>query len=123
MANITSIRAEAAHPAAIEYPIGGLLFDWVFTLLSAWLVGGVFLDGWAHNHGRVDDVFFTPWHAVLYTGALAIMVFLSTAYARNLMHGYSWPRLLPSGYGWSLAGAGTANPAPNAPTATIVAKA
>jgi len=104
MASTTSIHAQAARPTAIAYPAGGQLFDWAFTLLSAWLVGGVFLDGWAHNHGKVDDVFFTPWHAVLYSGALAIALFLSAAYARNLMRGASWPRLLPAGYGLSLAG-------------------
>ena len=105
MASATSIRSEAARPAASAYPAGGLLFDWFFTFLSAWLVGGVFLDGWAHNHGKVDDVFFTPWHAVLYSGALAIILFLSATYARNLVRGYAWPRLLPAGYGLSLAGA------------------
>jgi len=105
MASAISIRSEAARPAASAYPAGGLLFDWAFTLLSAWLVGGVFLDGWAHNHGKVDDVFFTPWHAVLYSGALAIMMFLSAGYARNLTRGYTWPCLLPDGYGLSLAGA------------------
>src|SRR5689334_11553280 len=104
MASATSIRSEAARPAASAYPAGGLLFDWVFTFLSAWLVCGVFLDGWAHNHGKVDDVFFTLWHAVLYSGALAIIVFTSAAYARNLVRGYAWPRLLPAGYGLSLAG-------------------
>jgi hypothetical protein len=34
------------------------------SLLSAWLVGGLFPDGWAHAHGRVDQSFFTPWHTV-----------------------------------------------------------
>jgi hypothetical protein len=105
MASTSSIRSEAVRLVASTYPAGGRLFDWAFTLLSAWLIGGVFLDGWAHNHGKVDDVFFTPWHAVLYSGALAIILCLSAAYARNLMRGYIWPRLLPDGYGLSLAGA------------------
>jgi hypothetical protein len=47
---------------------GGRAFDWVTVALRAWLQGGGFLDGWAHHHGRVDASFFTPWHAVLYTG-------------------------------------------------------
>src|SRR5689334_22007773 len=105
MASATSIHAQATRPAASAYPAGSLLFDWAFTLLSAWLVGGVFLDGWAHNHGKVDDVFFTPWHAVLYSGALAIMLFLSASYGRNLVRGQAWQHLLPAGYGLSLAGA------------------
>jgi hypothetical protein len=35
-------------------------FDWIATLLSLTFLGGVYLDGWAHSHGRVDDTFFTP---------------------------------------------------------------
>src|SRR5262245_59314763 len=105
MASTTSIGSEAARAAASARPAGGLLFDWAYTFLAAWLVGGVYLDGWAHNHDRVDDVFFTPGHAVLYSGALAIILFLSAAYGRNLGRGHVWPWLLPAGYGLSLAGA------------------
>jgi hypothetical protein len=100
-----SIRSDVTRPAARERPDGGLLFDWAFTILSAWMVGGLYLDGWAHSHGKIDDVFFTPWHAVLYSGAFAIILLLSTTYARNLTRGYAWPRLLPAGYGLSLVGA------------------
>ncbi len=39
--------------------------------LGAWLVVGVFLDGWAHvNRPGLET--FTPWHAVLYSGATAL---------------------------------------------------
>jgi hypothetical protein len=98
-------RSPTEHPAIQARPAGRLLYDWAFTVLSAWLVGGLYLDGWAHSHGRVDDVFFTPWHAVLYSGAFAIILLLSATYARNLLAGYTWLRLLPAGYGLSLAGA------------------
>ncbi len=100
-----SVHSEEAHPAAQAQPAGGLLFDWAFTILSAWLVGGLYLDGWAHSHGKVDDVFFTPWHAVLYSGAFAIILLLSATYARNLLGGYTWPHVLPAGYSLSLVGA------------------
>lgn len=46
-----------------------LRIDWVLALLSVWLIGGFYVDLWAHAHGQVDDTFFTPWHALLYTGA------------------------------------------------------
>ncbi len=88
-----------AHPAA------GLLLDWGFSLLSIWLISGLFLDGWAHTHGRVDDVFLTPWHAVLYSGALAIMLVLAATYAYGLTRGSPGRRCLPAGYGLSLIGA------------------
>ena len=92
-------EAAQAHPAA------GLLLDWGFSFLSIWLIGGLFLDGWAHAHDRVDDVFLTPWHAVLYSGALAIVLLLATTYAYGMTRGYAWPRVLPDGYGLSLIGA------------------
>ena len=46
------------------------------SALSAWLVGGFFLDGWAHTHGKVDQSFFTPWHAVLYSGHVVNLIVL-----------------------------------------------
>ena len=39
------------------------------AILSVLLVGGFFVDLWAHSHGRVDESFFTPWHAILYAAA------------------------------------------------------
>jgi hypothetical protein len=98
-------RSESDQLATQARPAGRLLFDWSSSILSAWLIGGQYLDGWAHSHGKVDDVFFTPWHAVLYSGAFAIILLLSATYARSLLAGYTWPRLLPSGYGLSMAGA------------------
>jgi hypothetical protein len=103
---VDAARSEIDQSVARVQPEGRLLlFDWVYAILSAWLVGGLYLDGWAHSHGKVDDVFFTPWHAVLYSGAFAIILLLSATYARSLLAGHAWPRLLPAGYGLSLAGA------------------
>ena len=44
-------------------------FDWGIAALSVWLAIGFYIDMWAHAHGRVDDTFLTPWHAILYAGA------------------------------------------------------
>jgi hypothetical protein len=46
--------------------------DLVTAGLSAWLLLGVFLDGWAHNTRPSLETFFTPWHAVFYSGFLAL---------------------------------------------------
>jgi len=47
-----------------------------FTVFSLWAVTGLFLDGWSHNHHR-PETFFTPWHAVLYSGvSLGILWFV-----------------------------------------------
>src|SRR5215813_14259640 len=93
-----------AQPAARERPLGGLRFDWTMVLLSAWFLGGLYLDGWAHTHGKVDQSFFTPWHAVLYSGQLVVMLFLEAEWLRNRFAGRAARLALPAGYGLSLLG-------------------
>lgn len=80
-------------------------FDWLMGALAALLIGGLDLDIWAHSHGKVDQSFFTPWHAALY-GAMAINgIVLGLVMARNvLQRGYPWRQALPEGYGLSLVG-------------------
>jgi len=80
-------------------------FDWVMAVLSAWLVGGAFVDGWAHTHGKVDTSFFTPWHAVLYSGFLAVAGALVGALLHQRARRGTRPHALPPGYTLSLLGA------------------
>jgi len=80
-------------------------FDWAMAILSAVFVGGLFLDGWAHTHGRVDQSFFTPWHAVFYAGYAATASALVASLLRNHAQGYPWPLAVPAGYRLSLLGA------------------
>ena len=79
-------------------------FDWIATVLSVVFLGGVYLDGWAHSHGRVDDTFFTPWHAVLYSGFFAMAVFLLGRVAWRVTRGSTLRAALPDGYALSLVG-------------------
>jgi hypothetical protein len=73
----------------------GARFDGAATVLAAAFTGGVFLDGWAHTHGRVDDTFFTPWHAVLYSGFLAMAVLLVGRAAWGVAReGVAWRRAM-----------------------------
>lgn len=84
--------------------IAGSVLDWAMAILSIIFVAGLFLDGWAHTHGKVDDSFFTPWHAVLYSGfALNFAALVGVALV-NRSRGYPLPALLPSGYWLSLVG-------------------
>jgi len=94
------------HRDSTRSPViqGSPSFDWVMTALSALWVGGLFLDGWAHTHGRVDDTFFTPWHAALYGGWLAVAGALLGVAGNNLLHGARDRRILPDGHGLSLLG-------------------
>jgi hypothetical protein len=84
--------------------IGGKGYDWAVVLLSFWFVAGVILDGWAHNHIRELETFFTPWHAVFYSGFLAVAGFLIATLVRNHAKEYPWRHAMPAGYELSLLG-------------------
>jgi Tol biopolymer transport system component len=79
--------------------------DWAMTILSMWLIGGFYVDLWAHRHGRVDDTFLTPWHALLYAGAATFGLTLGVIFARNVRRGVPLRRALPRPYLVSLLGA------------------
>ncbi len=83
---------------------GGRGYDWTVVLLSAWYVVGLFLDGWAHHHIPELESFFTPWHAVFYTGFLAVAGFLMATLVRNHAKGYPWRHAMPPGYELSVLG-------------------
>jgi hypothetical protein len=84
--------------------VGGVGFDWLMVALGAWLLGGLYLDGWAHIHVPALETFFTPWHAVLYSGYLAGAAALAVTFYRNTRRGASWSAALPVGYGLSFGG-------------------
>ncbi|MFN0088899.1 MAG: hypothetical protein ACKVWR_01305 [Acidimicrobiales bacterium] len=89
-------RAEAT---AVEH--------WGTVAVSAWLLVGLFLDGWAHNL-RKPDSFFTPWHGVIYSGFAAAALWVGSMALRRLEPGEGARRLLwaaPRGYRASLVGA------------------
>jgi hypothetical protein len=84
----------AVRPVGRAIPAGW--YDWLVLAASAWLVGGGFLDSWAHNHVAKLETFFTPWHGVLYSGFAACAVVLGVRWLRD--------RSLPDGYRLSLLG-------------------
>ncbi|HZU71065.1 MAG TPA: hypothetical protein VFA09_27565 [Ktedonobacteraceae bacterium] len=96
---------EGTRTTITKFPPGGIGFDWAFLVPCTWLMVGISLDGWVHNHIPALETFFTPWHGVLYSGYLAIAVFLLVALARKHRRGSSWQQALPAGYGLSLFGA------------------
>jgi len=62
-----SVPTASASPQgrAVATPAQNL----VTILVSWWLMIGIFIDGWAHNtQGEALETFFTPWHAVFYSG-------------------------------------------------------
>ncbi|HJT94083.1 MAG TPA: hypothetical protein VJ777_19480, partial [Mycobacterium sp.] len=57
--------------------------DWALIAFGIWTIAGLFLDGWAHTERRPDS-FFTPWHAVLYSGGVGMA--LVTAWRAQRQH-------------------------------------
>lgn len=93
-----------AGSQAEKKAIGGLRFDWTMVILSTIFVGGLYLDGWAHNHGKVDESFFTPWHAVFYGGYLLTATTLIGGIVVNRLRGYPLFASIPDGYKTTLTG-------------------
>ena len=85
--------------------MGGVRFDGWLSLVYLFLISGGYLDAWAHQHGRVDDSFFTPWHGVMYSGLLLVLVVMVGVMLINRYRGASWQTLLPQGYQRSWMGA------------------
>ncbi|MGH6635365.1 MAG: TolB family protein [Gammaproteobacteria bacterium] len=77
--------------------------DRVMALLCSWLVLGLYIDGWAHRHVKIET-FFTPWHLILYAGFVAVASYLLLTWHRNHVQGYPWRRAMPPGYELSLLG-------------------
>lgn len=99
-------RVETRPQAQTGHPRGGLRFDWTMLGLSALFLAGLWVDGWAHFHGEVDDSFFTPWHLLFYGSFALVALFLGGQQVRNVNRGYAFGRALPKGYGLSLIGVG-----------------
>ena len=118
-AGLSFVAPKEAHVGS------SLRFDWLMDVVSIWWLGGLFIDGWAHSNIPQLETFFTPWHAVFYSGYLAVGITLIVrillnlrqlelsagnsapsliALVRNNLPGNRWMRALPNGYGLSLLG-------------------
>lgn len=66
------------------------------VFFSAWALAGAFLDGWAHSRVIQFETFFTPWHAVFYTGFFAMAAWVIWTVRANRVAGYrARPQCLP----------------------------
>ncbi|MBB6099045.1 hypothetical protein HNR42_002481 [Deinobacterium chartae] len=74
--------------------------DNLITLaLSGWLMVGIFVDGWAHNTFATRlETFFTPWHAIFYSGFLATALWMLWLTVRGLRAGQRGWYAVPQGY-------------------------
>jgi hypothetical protein len=106
MASISQTTSTTDLKPAIraDYPAPSLRFDWWMTGLSMLFMAGLWVDGWAHFHGQVDDSFFTPWHFLFYGSFGIVALFLGYQQVQNTRRGYAFTRALPQGYWLSLMG-------------------
>jgi hypothetical protein len=77
--------------------------DLVTVLTGCWLITGAGLDGRAHVTQQLDT-FFTPWHAVLYTGFGATVAWVMLITRKRMTPGRSWRSSIPDGYRLALVG-------------------
>lgn len=71
MATVATRRAQAMPREAGAHPQLSSREHLITVLLAAWMTAGIFIDGWAHINLTSLETFFTPWHAVFYSGFLA----------------------------------------------------
>lgn len=106
MINATSTNAFPAVSRSLDTSTEATpRFEWTMVALSLWVLSGAYLDAWAHRHVAATlETFFTPWHAVLYSGVLATGGYLFAQLLRGRQAGRSWRTALPVGYGISFVG-------------------
>jgi hypothetical protein len=99
MATVTAVQTLAVPRAQAL----GVRFDWLVIAASAWLLGGLYWDGWAHGYG-LPDSFWTVWHAAFYSGYAAAAVVILGAIARARPQSATWRAAIPAGYDAAVAG-------------------
>ncbi len=83
----------------------GWASDLVTIVLGLWLIAGLFVDGFAHNNLRGSlESFFTPWHAILYSGFTACATWIAWLVWREARVGRRGLDAIPVGYEWGMAG-------------------
>ena len=100
--------AVAAGPARARrregYPAITPAFTWTALALGIWVLLGAIVDIHAHNHGQVDETFFTPFHLLMYSGVAANGLFYVVMQYRNVGRGHRLLQALPQGYLLSFGG-------------------
>jgi hypothetical protein len=58
--------------------------DHMLTMVfGMWLLVGLFVDGWAHTNLDTLETFFTPWHALFYSGFGATAAWIASCVQRE----------------------------------------
>jgi hypothetical protein len=78
--------------------------DAITLVLSTWLMIGLFVDGWAHSNLSELETFFTPWHALFYSGFTACAAWLGYKVIRGQEAGRRGLAAVPAGYELGIVG-------------------
>ncbi len=77
-----------------------------YLFFVLWTMIGLCLDGWAHRYQPELESFFTPWHAVFYSGFILGTATLARMIVRRRPTSPSLRESIPDGYGLSVLGLG-----------------
>src|SRR4029450_9230829 len=78
--------------------------DVLAVLRGTWVLVGLVVDGWAHNNLQALETFFTPWHALFYSGFVATAGWVLTTATRARQPERSGLAAFPAGYGLAVVG-------------------
>jgi hypothetical protein len=98
MASVRTTTTDTTQAGGPARPRASWGDDLAAALLGTWVVGGLFLDGWAHVNQPGLETFFSPWHGVFYLGFLVSTMVLARLVTRH-QRGRFDPALVPAGYG------------------------
>ena len=106
MATDVDAHAPAAdpRPATAGRPTASYATSLVLAILSVWFTVGLMVDAWAHNNVPELETFFTPWHAVFYSGFAATAGWVLWACRAAIRDGQRALDAVPVGYGLTLVG-------------------
>ncbi|MEV4801664.1 hypothetical protein AB0K18_16770 [Nonomuraea sp. NPDC049421] len=72
--------------------------DLIMALFGVWFGVGLMIDAWAHTNLSELETFFTPWHAVFYTGFAVVAGWIIWQVWRNVRAGRQGLAAVPAGY-------------------------
>lgn len=83
-------------------PVASARTDVVTAVLGLWFTLGLFLDAYAHANIPELESFFTPWHAVFYSGFAAVAAWVLWTVWGHVRDGRRGIAAVPVGYGLTL---------------------
>ena len=94
----------SALGGGVSRPLADARTDTQMIICCIWLSIGMAVDAWAHRNIPSLETFFTPWHALFYSGFGAVAAIVGLTIWRNVRIGYPWRRAAPEGYAEALTG-------------------